>query len=575
MKAPAQSKEPERLSAASRTNRGVGGSGPLGGQPKPRKTGTATDAPRGELANSDAISRRASVPFALGETSLFDAIRNSPRVAQQKKVREDIASSPHVQRQQAFAEAVAASAIENHALPSASAGIVQAVWADRPYTVSSAPRNMRVDTRAVHWGGTNNGGHANHPDDGAHPRAILFETMCRNTAAGAVIGRLDQAASLWDTGLSITINSAYTPNAVYNNAGAVVPNTHRTLGQTQNQAEAALNGSYQALTNNWNGMPIRVITAAWERREIDNGGQRSLEQVQGSVPYSTFRTIAATNAGPIDTALRANHQQVWHKMGDDDMPYVDPNAVSPETTKLQEVEDAGQIYNANTMVTFGYDLATPGTQAPVTGILAGIYRKEMELRDAIAALGAPMYPSEPTTFYRPRDSGTMDAAWNAMEQQNVGGSGQQLEGAKLVKAMNAGDEAKRHYTYHTTQVETGAGARNDALIALFNQWLAPGQDDPNVVKVADIEARINQLDQSALRHDEYLSKVAPNLGGQLSDQQHHAIEALVTLYRREAAEEAAQPILVILRQRWYGRIQRERWAKYDALPHNIPAFANQ
>ena len=175
-------------------------------------------------------------------------------------------------------------------------------------------------------------------------------------------------------------------------------------------------------------MPIQVVIATWERREIDDGGARSLEDVQGYVPYSTLRTIAANNpgAGAIEAALGQNHEQVWRRMGDDDMPYLDPNsAASPQTAKLGEVEEEGQIYVANTFVTFGYDLVTAGTAPPITGILQNLYEKEMALRDAIAATGLPMYPSEPTTFYRTRDVGTMDAAWTAMEGQGLkGGSGQ-------------------------------------------------------------------------------------------------------------------------------------------------------
>jgi hypothetical protein len=438
----------------------------------------------------------------------------------------------------------------------------QMAWAARPYNVSGGQRSMEVDTRAVVWGGT--GGAANyahHPDRG---RAILFETMCRDTGVGAIMARLSQPASLWDTGLTIVINRAWTPDKIYDGAGQQTA-ANRTQGQSKQQALQALDAAYQQAVNAWNGIPVHIVTAAWERREVDRGEGPALEQVQGSVPYSTFRVLAGTNGAAIDAALRANHEQVWHKMGDDDMPYVNPNnAASPEMQKLGEVEQAGQIYAKNTLVTFGYDLITAGTQPPITAILSAIYAKEMALRDKIAELGAPMYPSEPTTFYRPRGAGSMDAPWHAMEGQHVGGSGQQLEGAKLVKAMSAGDGGLGHYTFHTVRVQTGAGARNDALVALLDGWLQA--QDPWRVKADEIEARINELDQSALRHNEYLNKVVANLGGQLDEHQFGAIRQLVESYRKEAAAEAARTLQAEIRSRlfqasWQSSLNA-RWAKY-------------
>ena len=116
-------------------------------------------------------------------------------------------------------------------------------------------------------------------------------------------------------------------------------------------------------------------------------------------------------------------------MGDSDMPVLDPNDLnSPEIAKLKGVEDEGYALNKNTLVTFGYNLTTAGTSPMVTSILAGIYRTEMQLRDKIAEVGGPLYPSEPTTYYRPVARGSMTDAWNAMEGKKVGGSGQQLEG---------------------------------------------------------------------------------------------------------------------------------------------------
>ncbi|MEM7030172.1 MAG: DUF4157 domain-containing protein [Chloroflexota bacterium] len=419
--------------------------------------------------------------------------------------------------------------------------VAQMVWNQVNYNVDNSARVMHVDYRQVNWGGT--GGQGNHAQHAGNERAILFETMTRETGFVPLINRLSQPATLWDTGLSVVVNRAYTPTKIYDGNG-MATNQDKTQGNTLQEAQNALNNTYDHI-NAWQGMPINVITAAWERREVDRGEGSALEAAQGSVPYSTFRRIAATSAGTttIENELKTNHGEgnVWRKMGDDDMPYVNPNANTPETQKLEEVEQKAQTYVRPTLVTFGYDLVTAGTQAPITGILSRIYAIEMELRDKIAELGAPMYPSEPTTFYQARINGNLNAQWAVMEGVNVGGSGQQLEGAKLARAMD-NDGGKNQYVFHTIMVQTGAGSRNDALIALLNGWYNNGQGDPALFRADRIEQEINGLDQSALRQDEYLNKVVGNLGGELDNMVHNQIQALVIKYRKRAAEEACKAL---------------------------------
>jgi hypothetical protein len=122
---------------------------------------------------------------------------------------------------------------------------------------------------------------------------------------------------------------------------------------------------------------------------------------------------------------------LWHKMGDDDMPVFDPNPkrqlkdgqpeAEAEDERIRELssgepadELAGLEYverfesnHATTVVTFGYNLTTdflPKSTTPVspaiTSALRALYRIEMQLRDQIRDLDAPIYPSEPTSFYR-------------------------------------------------------------------------------------------------------------------------------------------------------------------------------
>jgi hypothetical protein len=425
------------------------------------------------------------------------------------------------------------------------AAVIQAVWSPRTYNVSGGTRTLQVDDPGPVWGAT--GGAGNYANNaGAGPRAILFETMCRNTGLIALRDRLNQPGSLWDTGLTVVVNKAYTPAKIYDGDGNVT-SQNSTQGQSLQDAQGDVNAIHLAATAGWNGMPINVVKAVWERREVKRGlNAPALEQVAGSVPYSTFRVLAANSpgAGSIEAALKSNHGEgkVWRKMGDDDMPYVDPNGVGPETGALADVESDGAAYAKPTLVTFGYNLVTAGTAPPITGILQGIYAKEMALRDAIAELGAPMYPSEPTTFYQPRIGDSVAGAWTAMEGERVGGSGQQLEGAKFARALNK-TTGYEHVVYHSIMVNTGAAARNDALVALLNGWYNNGMGDISTFRADEIEACINGLDQSALKHDEYLKKVVGNLKGELSSETHAAIEKLVKRYRMEAAQEARDALV--------------------------------
>jgi hypothetical protein len=292
---------------------------------------------------------------------------------------------------------------------------------------------------------------------------------------------------------------------------------------------------------------MQIVTAAWERRERD--AINDLEAVQASVPYTTLRVIAATTPGAatIDAALRANHAHVWHKLGDNDMPIFDPNpaALTPELGMLQMVEEDGPVYRSNVLVTFGYNLTTANAQGPVREALAEIYTTEMELRDRIASFGVPMYASEPTTFYRPVVAGAMNEPWVTSEREGTGGSGQQLEGAKLAKALKK-TTGSHHYTFHQIKVDTAAGVRNDSIVALLNGWWNNGTGDPAHIQPQQLEHEINQLDQSALRDNEYLDKVIGNLGHKLEGNLSQQIARLVTEYRRLAAARACNKVHVPL-----------------------------
>lgn len=426
--------------------------------------------------------------------------------------------------------------------------VAQMAWASRAYKISGGDRTMHVENKTVQWGGATQGQYANHRDDVARPRALLYETMGRPADATNLLNAF-RNSPVWDTGLSLVVNRPWTPPKIYKTGNVnTVTTKNRTKGETADAAKNQLSQDWTQLTNNWNGPAIQVTLAAWERRELEGDDETALEAAQASVPYSTLRHLAADNPGvnEIDTELYSNHTSVWRKMGDSDMPILGPNDMnSPEIAKLKQVEDEGFALNKNTLVTFGYNLTTDGTSDIVKKILRAIYRCEMALRDKIAETGAPMYPSEPTTYYRPVAQGSMTDAWDIMEGQKVGGSGQQLEGAKLARSMGE-KGGLLHVTDHSIAADTSAGARNSGLVTLLEGWWNDGNGDPEQVKADEIADEINKLDQSALRDDEYLGKVPGNLGKQLTQTQFEAIKKLVTKYRTHAATKCAEALVAEL-----------------------------
>jgi hypothetical protein len=83
--------------------------------------------------------------------------------------------------------------------------------------------------------------------------------------------------------------------------------------------------------------------------------------------------------------------------------------------------------------------------------------------------------------------------------------------------------------------------RNDRIVALLNAWWNNGAGDPDAMGGVrdELDAAINQLDQSALRDGEYVKKVLGNLGHPVPGHLGDKIATLVTSYRRKAVEEAS------------------------------------
>lgn len=259
---------------------------------------------------------------------------------------------------------------------------VRRVYNERAYDVSSTKRKMFVEVHPITWGAAGTAAAYAGSRSAARPRAFLFETITTIDNIDRILGRYRGLNCPWDVGLTVVLNGAWTPAKKYTDKGEVT-DKKATLGAENVALQRALTKKAKDILGAWDGPPLQIVTATWERRHrADADG---LEAVQGFVPYTSLRAVAATNPGALalETALSTIHDHVWHKMGDDDMPMPEPNPAiaGPEHLGLAEAEASPGILDKTTLVTFGYDLTTAGTVAPITGILKDIYSKEMELRD--------------------------------------------------------------------------------------------------------------------------------------------------------------------------------------------------
>ena len=199
-----------------------------------------------------------------------------------------------------------------------------------------------------------------------------------------------------------------------------------------------------------------------------------------AVPFASLRKEAASNpnANSIEQQLKVNRAggAVWHKMGDDDMAFHNPNGASEQMAKLGQVEGSDAAAN---IVTFGYNLTSNGASEDVQRILSTLYYREMELRNRISQK-AKTYPIEPNTYYKFEEQEQQDAVWEATEIRDVGGGGGQIkEGLKFMGAMQdrigVGEYLTRRDVFHTVMEDTDSGGRNDALVNALNPLLAQAQ----------------------------------------------------------------------------------------------------
>lgn len=421
---------------------------------------------------------------------------------------------------------------------------IQRVYANQQYNSNGRNRLLSVDPQTVTWG---NALPANRPAQN-NQRAIMFETISTPGRIGNLMQAYRQRAvgALWDVGLSVVLNSFFVPsqNNVDNPQGNNLNQTHNVPPNDQlANVQNTLNAARTHIVNNWQGPPLAISTAAWERRYIRQDQHTiGLEPAKPNVPYARLRMLAATNPSGVQIRQALETRQnatTWRKMGDDDMPIPNPNdAHDRQMQQLQGIE--ADTEGLTTFATFGYNLTTAGATPLIQQMLKQVYADEMGLRDELSQLGVATYPIEPNTFYKFSGQQTSTTAWTGMEAQNVGGGGGQIkEGLKLLSSAQAteGRNVVFQHTFHNVQIDTDAGGRNQALIQLLQPQATDASNGilPTLTSI-QVEAVLQNMDQSYFRPNEWSTIAVPLMDAQTLHNLQAQGDALVAERRKAAAE---------------------------------------
>ncbi|WP_437933047.1 eCIS core domain-containing protein [Sorangium sp. So ce341] len=345
------------------------------------------------------------------------------------------------------------------------------------YHINGRQRRFYRDYGKVAWGRTDP---EKWPQDPKKQRAILYETIAiPGQGFNDLVVRFGGTkADPHDLGLTVMLNKPYE-------------------GNRHEPAEKDLDRIRAGVFNGWSGPPVSIGTLVWDRGTEGN--------IREAVPFATLRKEAAASpeAGRIRDKLEKNHNFVWRKLGDDDMPFVVPDDANSAAMKALGEEESKPEYEGIEahFVTFGYNLTTGGVTDLMRRVLKAVYGAEMQLRDEIAEDPQILtsYPIEPNTFYRlPRDTEGM--IYNEMvgTLEGVGGGGQIKEGLRLLAAARRTLGPVPHSGRHTTSENTAAGGRNDELINVLTPLVndANAGNAPPVDRKTEVRARIERLDQS-------------------------------------------------------------------------------
>lgn len=307
-------------------------------------------------------------------------------------------------------------------------------------------------------------------------RAILYETMVRQVDGRALAQRFRIATAAYPrtAGLTVALNKPY---------------------RTANE----LTAGKQLLTQTAAGMVaeapgrINVVKVLWQ----DGRGDPANEAIRGEVPFAELRRHAAADAGSraLYAALATQATTTWRRMGDDDMPFSNPNDDQLEVNQQlakREGDDLGSL------VSFSYDLTSASNDPRIQALCSKVYKHEAAtVTEVRETLGLKTYAIEPTTFYRgPGNEDVGAVAWNRYEAHADPNYKQIKEGASFAKALRGERVIPHEYVELDVPMPTSAGGRLDRFVAMLLRYM----NSPNAVDGAafmlEAEDELARIDQS-------------------------------------------------------------------------------
>ncbi|MGG6266459.1 hypothetical protein [Leptolyngbya sp. AN10] len=312
-------------------------------------------------------------------------------------------------------------------------------------------------------------------------RAVLHETMVKKSDGVALATRYNTATANFRNAVGLTVAL----NDYYQNSSQV-PAKQAALQQTANQMIAASTPPIN----------INVVKVLWQ-----DGRQDPNESIRGEVPFAELRRRAASDVGAtaLYQDLETQAGTVWRKMGDDDMPFPNPNDVNIEINqKLAEVEqDNAEMGDQGNLISFNYNLTPASTNAIVQYLCREIYRAEAITIDSISEKYAMRtYAIEPTTYYRAPGGQDVSAAWNDYENHTDPGNKQIKEGASFAKSLMAQYTATPKYLFLNEAISTSAGGRLTDVEGLLSTAINPTSGYDRDGFVSSLRDALMRVDQS-------------------------------------------------------------------------------
>ncbi len=314
-----------------------------------------------------------------------------------------------------------------------------------------------------------------HPVPLALPaRAILHETMVRQDTGVALARRFRDATAMFPrtAGLSVALNASY------RNANEVAAK-QQTLRQTASTMVAAAPGR------------ISVVKVLWQ-----DGRANINESIRGEVPFAELRRHAAADPGSraLYAYLATQANTVWRRMGDDDLPFVNPNADDEVHGQLakREGDDVGSL------VSFSYDLTSESRDPAVQAMCTKVYKREAAaIAEVREQFGIKTYAIEPTTYYRgPANEDVGAVAWNAYEQHSDPHNKQIKEGASFAKSLEGARVIPHEYVDLLDPMPTSAGGRLNAFVAILLRYMNANVAVSDRAFMPEIGDALGAIDQS-------------------------------------------------------------------------------